>query len=69
MQCSSRYLVPWLTIVLAVPPGCVGADAPATSSASAAIDEDYLGHQGRLLLGFKAPDVRTFSLPPRSAMA
>ncbi len=64
MLCSSRYLVPWLTILLAVPPGCTdGGDAPSTLSATAAIDEDYLGHQGRLLLGFKAPDVRTFSLP------
>jgi hypothetical protein len=44
--------------------GCVGGEDPATSVAvGAGSSGDYVGHQGRLLLGFKPPDVRRFSLP------
>lgn len=40
--------------------GCA-ADAPHEGTQQQAIN-GYIGQQGRLLLGFKAPDVRTFSL-------
>src|SRR5262249_49067759 len=39
-------------------------DGPSTSTDVAAVLDPYAGHQGRLLLGFGDPDVRTFTFPP-----
>lgn len=47
-------------ILLAAPVGCAGSDSPDEHSVTEAIDT-FLPHQGRLLLGFKNPDIRVFS--------
>jgi hypothetical protein len=70
MYSRSRYSFAWLSVLLAVPFGCVGDGDMSLSSlvreeggggGGGGDDEDeYVGHQGRLLLGFRAPDVRTF---------
>ena len=49
------------TATLAALAGCAEPAAP-TASVAATVDT-RIGQQGRLLLGFRAPDVRTFALP------
>lgn len=73
MVSCNRYSVASLAILFAlalvVAAGCAGLDAPSHSQSVAAVggpgdpDDPYVGQQGRLLLGFKDPDVRTFALP------
>lgn len=43
--------------------GCVAGELPGESSTAQAISHPYVGEQGRLALGFKDPDVRTFGFP------
>lgn len=71
MYSRSAVLLLQLAIVLVAPLGCAVDRDPATSSVvgatgggSGSDDDEYVGHQGRLLLGFKGADVRTFTLPP-----
>jgi hypothetical protein len=48
-------------ILLAAPLGCAVADPGERTAAQPLLVSPYIGQQGRLLLGFKDPDVRTFS--------
>jgi hypothetical protein len=62
MRARGVWGAAWTALVLL---GCAPS-APkvaATSSADLA-DGDYISQQGRLLLGFRPPDVRTFGFPP-----
>lgn len=62
----SWFAISWLAIGCAVT-GCAADHDPFTSElvreeggGGGGDDDEYVGHQGRLLLGFRAPDVRTF---------
>jgi hypothetical protein len=41
----------------------VDREEPSTSTETSPLLEPYIGHQGRLLMGFRDPDVRTFTYP------
>lgn len=58
----ARSLISGFAILLAALPGCTEG-SPGEASTTAAIVPGYIGQQGRLLLGFKDPDVRVFSFP------
>jgi ADYC domain-containing protein len=62
MSSVARHLILGFVVVLA-PLGCAEVSAPNEASATAQISSGYIGQQGRLLLGFKNPDVRLFSFP------
>jgi hypothetical protein len=63
MSHSHRVWIPWLALALGATACTVERAEPSTSTETSAVLDPYVGHQGRLLLGFKDPDVRTFSFP------
>jgi hypothetical protein len=60
--------VSWFAIVVAVVVGCTEPRASPDEGRATQAIETFVPHQGRLLLGFKAPDVRQFTFPGLSTV-
>jgi hypothetical protein len=61
MSHPHRVWIPWLALALGATACTVDHAEPLTSTETSAVIDPYVGHQGRLLLGFKDPDVRAIT--------
>lgn len=61
MSYSHKNWIPWLALALGATACTIDREEPSTSTETSAVIDPYIGHQGRLLLGFKDPDVRNIT--------